>query len=144
MKKKFKPGDTITWEVKTVIKVTTKELKEDLRKRFKGQQLILSLEKNYKKYVKLSKEIILTKERKLKLATGRISRVQQKELRSIAVKLDIVKMEMDLIKAQVDLNLRRLKFVLPELKSIELSDPEGNNPMGGFVSLLRESLQKDA
>ena len=29
MKKKFKPGDTITWEVKTEIKVTTKEIKEN-------------------------------------------------------------------------------------------------------------------
>ena len=29
MKQKFKPGDTITWEVKTEIKVTTKEIKEN-------------------------------------------------------------------------------------------------------------------
>ncbi len=33
MKQKFKPGDTITWEVKTEIKVTTKEIKDENRTR---------------------------------------------------------------------------------------------------------------
>jgi len=47
-----------------------------------------------------------------------------------------------IIKEKIILNVRRLRFVLPELRSIELSDPQGNNPLAALVHALRDSTDK--
>lgn len=119
-------------------------IKEDLRKRFKGNQLIRQLKKNYREYVELSDELVLVKMRKSKLRVKKLTKRRLNEISILGIKLDCIKLQLEVIKAKVDLILRQLKFVLPELKGMELSDPEGKNPMSGFMNLLRESLEKDA
>lgn len=45
------------------------------------------------------------------------------------------------LKTRLDLNFKRLNKVLPDLKAVELSDPNGNAPFSSFVDAVRELTQ---
>ena len=52
---------------------------------------------------------------------------------------DVIDLRIKIIKEKINTDIRRLKFVLPELRSIELKDPDGNNPLAALVTTLKES-----
>ncbi len=45
------------------------------------------------------------------------------------------------IKVLIDLNIKRLKFCLPELKSMEFKDPNGDNPFTTALIALAEAAK---
>lgn len=47
------------------------------------------------------------------------------------------------LKERAVLNFRRLNKVLPDLKAVEISDPEGKNPFANLIEAMRESIQDD-
>lgn len=44
------------------------------------------------------------------------------------------------LKERATLNFKRLNKVLPDLKAVELSDPEGKNPFGNLLEAMRLSI----
>lgn len=119
--------------------VRNKQLRqEELRKKLQGLEYIRQLELCAKEY-----DSIIDDLNKAKTAKAKLTRKDKEELAMISMKLDILAAKRDTLKQKVDLNLRRLKFVLPELKAVELSDPEGNSPLAGLVGTLRDLLGED-
>ena len=109
---------------------------KEIRNKFKGIEYVRQLELCSQEYEKLAKELEVAKIRKRETKGDMI------KISILNSQIDLAKIRLDIIKGRIDLNIRRLKFCLPELKSIELTDPEGKNPMAGFVGVLREALQK--
>lgn len=106
--------------------------KEELRKKFKAAEYISQLEQSYKEYEAMLKELDIAKVKKTKAMTER----DRKALLVLRTQIDLVKIRLDIIKQKIDLNLRRLKFVLPELRSMELTDPQGDSPFAVFAQAV--------
>lgn len=113
------------------------EQQEAIRARFKGLEYARQLDECYKAYGELLNELSILKVKKAKLKKSETEQLAQ--IRSF---LEICNAKKDIIKGKIDLNLRRLKFVLPELKSIELSDPNGDNPFQSFTEMLIDATKK--
>lgn len=113
------------------------EQQEAIRAKFKGIEYVRQLEELSKEYDKLVGETF-------RVIKARASAEGKAELILFSAQLDILKFRLDTYKAKADLNFRRLKFVLPELKAIELTDPNGENPFASMAELLKEVLtEKD-
>lgn len=110
--------------------------KEAVRMKFKASNYVSQLENSYKEYEAMLKELEVAR---LKKKQTRGDRVAILELNA---QIDLVKIRIDIIKGKIDLNLRRLKFCLPELKAIELSDPTGDNPFDAFARAVT-AMQED-
>ena len=77
------------------------------------------------------------------LKAKRLSAKSAAKLIQIDSQIKIYDLQIKALKGLVDLNLRRLKFVLPELKSVELKDPDGNNPfaqLGNTIAMLTQGI----
>jgi hypothetical protein len=107
--------------------------KEAIRAKFKGIEYVRQLELCHKEYEKTFAAMASARKKKL-------TAKDKEELVVIANQLDCLKLGLDIIKAKVDLNIRRLKFVIPELKSTELVDPNGENPLAPLAEFLKEAL----
>ena len=46
------------------------------------------------------------------------------------------------LKAAADIKLKLINKYIPDLKAVELSDPDGNNPLTGIASILQAALDK--
>ena len=117
----------------TRIKATNKE---ELRKRFKGMEYIRQLELVYKEYDVLLKELDCAKIKRRKPSSK-----EQKMI--LNLQLDILKQRTEILKSKIDLNFRRLKFVLPELRSIEITDSSDDGLLTPLAQLLKDALEKD-
>ena len=107
-----------------------------LRAKLQGAKYLNQIEKNQKAYEELSKRLIGL--RKQKLTT------KDKEKRfEIMDTIEIINLELKVLKDWAETNFKLLRFVLPELRSIEVKDPDGNNPFTGFLGVLSEALQSD-
>ena len=109
---------------------------EELREKLKGLEYIRKLDMLAKDYDQVRKEI--DKAAKAKL---RLNKDDRKRLTEINQQLNVLKFKVDVIQKQIDLEIRRLKFVLPELKAMELSDPKGENPLSPLVEVLSKALE---
>jgi len=113
--------DTDTRSRVTRIKQTQRE---EVRKKMKGleyvRQLELCMEQLSSEYKKLSNTKMIALANK-----------------------DVIDLRIRIIREKINLNIRRLKFVLPELKAIELTDADGDNPfakLGAVISELTKGL----
>lgn len=61
---------------------------------------------------------------------------QLKRLALVQMQLELLHARKEIIKAKIDLNLRRLKFCMPELKAIDFTDGDGNNPLNAFAEAV--------
>lgn len=111
---------------------------EELRAKFQGVQYIKQLEDSAKEYDKIIAEI----DKATKVKQRLTAKDKEKRLQ-VNMTLDALKLKLDVVKAKIDLNLRRLKFVVPELKGVELTDPDGNNPLNPLVSIIQKALAED-
>jgi cysteinyl-tRNA synthetase len=111
-------------------------LHDALRDKFKGAEYIRQLEDCAKDLSSLQSAMALARKKRLRL--------QDKEkIQLLSRMLDFHNAELAVIKTRIDLNIKRLKFVLPELRSIAITDDEGNNPLallGSALSQLTKSL----
>lgn len=97
--------------------------RDELRNKFKGIEYIRQLEQSAKDYDALHKK-----------AKGK---------RVGLIDRDILKLQIDIIKAKVDLNLRRLKFVLPELKAISFEDGDGKSLTEQFFEAMSSAAKNN-
>jgi len=109
---------------------------KELRKKLKGSQYLVQLGRSYKQYEQIYNELRSTKQRKVEIQTGKITKRRKEELLAISIKLDCLKLQIDVVKAKVDLNLKRLRFVLPELKAVEIDSSTGSNPLAVFATAV--------
>lgn len=93
---------------------------EELRKKFKAVQYIRHLEDCAKDLSAIRKKQSLKKHKDDHFMLGQ---------------------QVITIKVIIDLNIRRLKFCLPELKSMELKDPNGDNPFTTALVALSEAAK---
>ena len=129
-----------------------KEQQQQIRDKFKGIEYARQLENCYDEYVNLANELSIAAIKransqselkkpaaKTKAAKAKQDIVKEKARNDIMLlnaQVDLLRIRIDVIKGKIDLNLRRLKFCLPELKAMELSDPSGKNPLDIFAAAV--------
>jgi len=96
--------------------------REELRKKFKGNEYIRQLELAAKDYDSLYKKV---------------------NKRHTTVDRELYKLQLDIIKAKVDLNIKRLKFVLPELKAISFEDGDGKSLTDQFFEAMSNAAKSN-
>ena len=102
---------------------------EQLREKLKGIEYLRQIENDYTELSVLAKEVKdvkNTKEDEYKVANT----IAKADCRT------------RILKVKMDTNFRRLKFILPELKSMELTDPNGNNPLDTLGNALAAAVEK--
>jgi len=113
-------------------------LHQELRDKFKGNEYIKQLETCAGDLANLQASMATARKKKLTLK-------DREKIIMLNQTLDIYQMELNVIKTRIDLNIKRLKFVLPELRSIAITDEDGNNPLatlGSALSQLTKSLSE--
>lgn len=111
--------------------------RDEVRKKFKGNEYVRQLELCGDQLEELNASLKVATKKKL-TAKDKIT------VMALNSQISCLELKLKIVKEKINLNLRRLRFVLPELKSVELTDPQGNNPFSGFIDSLKESLQKSA
>lgn len=109
--------------------------REEIRNKFKGIEYVRQLEILGEELTKICKSLDVAVKK-------RFTTKDRLELLTIANQIDVLELRLKVIKERINLNLRRLKFVCPELKQVELSDPFGNNPFSSFIEVLKDKLQQ--
>ncbi len=104
-----------------------KEAYDAVRKKIKGANLITAIGKNMAELESLK---------------AIVKKAKSTEDNPLKVKNAIEKADCitRTTKVQIDTRLRMLKFVVPELKSVELTDPNGDNPLGQLADALRNAV----
>lgn len=103
------------------------EAREALRDKFKGVEYIRQIEESYQELCKLDRTVVEAKN--TKQAPFHIQQT-----------LDKAETRHKIIKTKIDTNFRRLAKVLPDLKSVELTDPNGNNPLSTLIEVFRDAV----
>lgn len=109
--------------------------KEELRDKFKVVEYIRQLEEIATEYDQVSKamDVAVTQKKKL-------TKKDAEQLQARHHQIEALKFKIEVMRHKQDLNFRRLKFVLPELRSVELTDPQGKNPLGELADAFKEAL----
>lgn len=111
---------------------------EEVRRKFKAIEYIRQLEESAKEYDRIRDEM-----KKAVTRRGKLTTKEREQLVIIRSQISILKAQLEAVKQKVDLNLRRLRYCVPELKAIELSDPTGSNPFLTFAAAMKEALEDD-
>ena len=106
---------------------------DEIRKKFKAKEYIKQLEQSMERLEAIINNLNIANQIKAKL-----TKKERDKLTLVKNQIDVLMMQRDTIRVQIDLNLRRLKYCVPELKAMELSDPSGNSPLAGLSELMRE------
>lgn len=96
--------------------------REELRKKFKGVEYLRQLEQCAKDFDVIHK--------KLKQKNAWDNR-------------EVLKVQIDVVKAKVDLNMRRLKFVIPELKAMSFEDGDGKSLTEQFFEAMTSAAKNN-
>lgn len=109
--------------------------REELRDKFKADEYIRQLDIAAAQYDELlaAMDVAVTRKK-------RLTKKDVEQLNATNQQIEALKFKMDVLKQKCDLNFRRLKFVVPELRSIEMTDPEGKNPLGSLADALRDAV----
>ena len=108
---------------------------EGLREELKAKEYIRQIGLDYTELGKLIKRVKVLKANKLTKETAKIlGRLHSYSL--CKFELEKCMAEKEILRNRLDVNFRRLKFCLPELKSIELTDPGGNNPFSQLLEMM--------
>lgn len=67
-------------------------------------------------------------------------RLHKERATMTAVEVTAARARIKAIEAVVNLNFRRLAKVLPDLKSLEISDPDGKNPLDALAAALGRAV----
>lgn len=121
--------------VKDRARINRQVRQDELRAKFQGVQYIKHLDELAKEYTKVRKELD-----KATAIKQRLTAKDREQKRDINETLNVIRLKLDVIKQQVDLEIRRLKFVVPELRAVELTDSEGDNPLNPLVRVLQQAL----
>lgn len=110
--------------------------KDEIRKKFQGIEYVRQLEEAAKEYDEISKALDVAMTRRQKLTQAEMIRIN-------GLQLDALKVRIDVVKAKVDLNLKRLRYVLPELKAISFEDGNGNSLTEQFFEAMKEAAKNN-
>lgn len=103
------------------------ENREALRQKFKGAQHIAQIERGLRTLVDQSDLVHKAKN----------SKANQYKIQEVQSKADCINR---LVKTQLDTHFRCLAKILPDIKQVELTDGDGNNPLGSLADALREAV----
>jgi len=112
---------------RTLAQKRRKEQQDALRLKFKGIEYLRQLDNSQKQLEELR-------------TTVRKARNTESNPNKIAETVAKADSQNRIIKTQVDLNFRRLAKVLPDLKQVDLTDGDGNNPLGSLAEALAEAV----
>jgi len=93
---------------------------DDLRELLKGMEYIRELEAISKELTKMGNKL-----RRLQATGGADSTL-----------VSVAKTRIQVLKLRADINFRRLAKVLPDLRALELTDAEGNNPLQSLMDAI--------
>jgi len=111
------------------------EKKNALRDKMKGNMYLTQIERVAQEY-----DAIIVAMDAVMVRRSRLTKSNKEGLMFCKIQAEGLKFRLEALKAKTELNFKRLKFVLPELKAIELSDPAGNNPFGSLACALKEAM----
>lgn len=110
---------------------------DGLREELKAREYIRQLTNDYTTLTALYKQIKYLKAKKLTKAQAKATG-HLHDYATVNFELQKCIAQRDVLKVKFDVNFRRLKFCLPELKSMELTDPDGESPFAAFVTLITQ------
>lgn len=113
--------------------------REALREKFKGAEYIRQLELTAKQYDAIIETLEVCTTRRLRLL-----KTDVEKMAVLHMQQDLLKLRLDTIKGKMDLNFKRLKFVLPELRSVEIVDSDGKNPWAAMAAAILEATRANA
>jgi len=116
----------------TKVSVRRRENQELIRAKLKGMEYIRQLERLAAALDSTRAELEKVGKLKLKLTKADVQR-----LATVNLQLDVLDKKLKVIQMQIDLNFRRLKFVLPELKSVELTADGGGDLFASLAEAMR-------
>jgi len=120
--------------------VNRRTREEALRAELKAKEYLRQIQLDYDELHKLM--LIITA-----LKAKRLTKAQATALNKLddytdaRFQLEKCAARRDILKAKLDVNFRRLKFCLPELKSIALTDSNGDNPFAQFLDTLVQATK---
>jgi hypothetical protein len=100
---------------------------DELRMLLQGQEYLRQLEAITSELVKMG---------------NKLRRLQNKNVVD-SITVSAVKARVQILKLRADINFRRLAKVLPDLRSIELTDVEGNNPLKALVTAIVQNQDRN-
>ncbi len=89
--------------------------------------------------VTINDELVDIESRLNKLSTISMATNKKAVMRAVDSHRVLLMDKMLILRARADINFNKLKFGLPELRSLEISDPEGKNPMGVFAQAMKDA-----
>ena len=119
------------------VKKIREQEREAVRKKFKAMEYVRQLDLSASKLDDLLKDLDAARTRKAKFR-----KTDFDQLSATNIQIDALQVQLQVVKTKIDLNLRRLRFCLPELKSIELTDQDGDNPYATLGTALKDLLVK--
>jgi len=110
---------------------------DEAREKLDAPRYLNQLEKDYEKLESFYEEV----------AIAQISRTELKHkenktredvlaMRDLKENIDLLNLRISIVQRKIDFNFRRLKFCLPELKSMDLN-MNGENPLDGIAEIMR-------
>lgn len=85
----------------------------------------------------INSELVDIESRLNKLSTITMSTNKKAIIRVVDSHRVLLMDRMSILRERANINFKKLKFGLPELRSLEISDPEGKNPMGVFAEAMK-------
>lgn len=110
---------------------------EELRDKFKVDEYIRQLDEIATEYDKLSAAMDVAVTRKKKLNAK-----DKEQIFASVAQIEALKFKIDVLSRKADLNFRRIKYVLPEMRSVEITDPSGENPFTGLATALGKMYEQ--
>lgn len=68
---------------------------------------------------------------------------ETRERRNIMFRRNVLRDQLQVTEKLIEHEFRKLKFILPELRSVELTDPHGNNPLTALSAAIQGILGHD-
>lgn len=102
-----------------------------IRAKFKGMEYVRQLELSCAEYDRINAD--------LKKAITHKKTLPKKDAETLFIvraQIEVLNAQITVQKAKVDLNLRRLKYCVPELKSVELTTPGGENLFDALATAI--------
>lgn len=113
-----------------------------LREELKAKEYIRQIQNDYDELQKLIPKIERAKSEKLVAKAKGKSGLKGYGEANLTIQKCLAQKEV--LKLKIETNFKRLKFVLPELKSVEITDPEGGNPFAQFIELMTQAAKDNS
>lgn len=116
-----------------------RERQDALREELKAREYLRQIQDDYEKLQVLINKIKTLKAEKL-LVKMAVKLNRLADYSKARFELEKCMSQKEILRIKFDTNFRRLKFCLPELRSIELTDPSGESLFSKFIEAVENNL----